>query len=110
MICSQKLKKIFQKNFSIQRGDPMDRKKSRFFEKILFRFFTSNRPKNGFYRRKLKKKNSNFYTFLEAQMSPSGFFFAKVSLHIKKSLSFLENKTMLSQKLNCFVPFFAIYK
>ena len=88
----------------------MDRKKSRFFEKNLFRFFTSNRPKNGFYRRNLKKKISNFPPFLEAQMSPPLDFFAKISLHIKNSLSFLENKTMLSQNLNCFVPFFAIYK
>ena len=40
---------------------------------------------------------------------PSGFF-CKKSLHIKNSVSFLDNKTLLSQKTNCFVPFFAVYK
>ena len=38
-------------------------------------------------------------------MSPPLDFFAKKSLHIKNSVSFLENKTLLSQKINCFVPF-----
>ena len=59
-----------------------------------------------FVQENLKNKFQNFPLFRGSNEPLSGFF-CKKKVNISK---ILESKTLLSQKMNCFVPFFAVYK
>ena len=83
MILEKRLRKC-----SIRRVDPMDRKNRDFFFLKKFRFFASNRLINRFYGRKLKKKISNFSSFLEVKNEPPSGFFCKSKFTYQKYQKF----------------------